>query len=305
MTVPDYQTFMLFVLACLAGSDSLRPIQIAAYAADALNVSEADRTALLPSGRITVLRSRVGWALSYLKQAGLVETATRGVYTVTQRGRDVLSRGLHRIDNDVLSEFEEFRAFRERSGSAEISPSAGIQGNDDAAESSPEEALERAYSILRASLVSQLIDALKKVSPRRFEVIVVDVLQVLGYGGGRAGAARAVGRSGDGGIDGVIEEDRLGLDNVYVQPKRWEGTVGRPTVQAFAGALQGQKANKGVMITTSDFSADARAYAANLATRIVLINGQRLAELMVDHDVGVSPEAVYTTKRVDGDYFEE
>lgn len=131
------------------------------------------------------------------------------------------------------------------------------------------------------------------------------MLQALGYGGGRAGAARAVGRSGDGGIDGVIEEDRLGLDNVYVQAKRWEGTVGRPTVQAFAGALQGQKAHKGVMIITSDFSADARAYAESLATRIVLINGQRLAELMVDHDVGVSPEAIYTVKRLDGDYFEE
>lgn len=161
MTVPDYQTFMLPVLKILQQNGSQRPPAIAARAADALNVAEEDRTALVPSGKVTVLRSRVGWALSYMKQAGLVETATRGVYTLTQRGRDVLARGLDRVDNDVLGEFEEFRAFRERSGADATPGSASTSSTDTVAEGSPEEALEGAYLTLRASLVSQLIDSLK------------------------------------------------------------------------------------------------------------------------------------------------
>lgn len=164
--------------------------------------------------------------------------------------------------------------------------------------------MENAYQTLRAELISQILDVLRSVDPARFERVVVDVLEAMGYGGGRAGAARTIGRAGDGGIDGVIEEDRLGLDTVYVQAKRWDSNVGRPAVQAFAGALQGQRAHKGVMMTTSDFSADARAYVANLPTRIVLIGGQRLAEMMIDHGVGVSAESTYTIKRLDSDYFE-
>jgi restriction system protein len=240
-----------------------------------------------------------------MKHAGLVATTKRGIYQITERGWAVLARGLERIDNEVLSEFDEFRAFLERSRSKASPADAQVAVQEIDAAASPEEALVSAYDTLRENLVSQMIEMLKSVSPARFEAIVVDVLQAMGYGGGRAGAARAVGRSGDGGIDGVIEEDRLGLDTVYVQAKRWENTVGRPAVQAFAGALQGQRAHKGVLITTSDFSADARRYVENLTTRIVLIDGQRLAEMMIDHGVGVSVEATYAVKRLDSDYFEE
>lgn len=272
--------------------------------ADALALSAEDRILMLPSGKSPVYRSRAGWALTYLKQAGLVNTPARGVYEITERGREVLARSPSKIDNSLLSEFVEFREFRERSGAETVSAKA-VSGDDSSQEESPEEALDRSYQILRASLVSQLVETLRGVSPERFENIVIDVLAAMGYGGGREGAARAVGRSGDGGIDGVIEEDRLGLDSIYVQAKRWEANVGRPHVQAFAGALQGHRAHKGVMITTSDFTADAKAYTANLSTRIVLIDGLRLAEMMIDHDVGVSAEVTYIVKQIDSDYFEE
>ncbi len=149
------------------------------------------------------------------------------------------------------------------------------------------------------------MDAVKEVTPRFFEEIVIDLLVRMGYGGSRAEAARAIGRSGDGGIDGVIDEDRLGLDVIYVQAKRWEGTVGRPEIQKFAGALQGQRANKGVFLTTSSFTRDAEEYAQRIGTRIVLIDGRRLANLMFEYNVGVSPQSTYTVKALDGDYFEE
>jgi restriction system protein len=305
MAIPDYQTFMLPALKALSEADTLHLRDVATRAADALNVSDEERELLLPSGTQSIFRNRAGWALNYMKNAGLVTTTKRGVYQITERGRAVLRRGLPRVDNTVLSEFEEFRAYinkyRAAQSSSQLADPSPVEPSNGA---SPEEALLAAHETLRENLASQLIDMLKSVSPARFEAIVVDVLQAMGYGGGRAGAARAVGRSGDGGIDGVIEEDRLGLDTVYVQAKRWEHTVGRPVVQAFAGALQGQRAGKGVMITTSDFSADARRYVENLSTRIVLIDGQRLAEMMIDHNVGVSVEATYALKRLDSDYFE-
>jgi restriction system protein len=305
MPIPDYQTFMLPTLKILAAHDTLRRLDIVERAGAALALTDTEKGQMLASGRGTVLLSRVVWALTYMKQAGLVQTTARGVYQITDRGRTVLAGNPVSINTDLLNEFEDFRAFVARGRGTGDSTSIETLSKAPSSTESPEEALEAASSTLRADLISQLIDILKKATPARFETIVIDVLQALGYGRGRVGAARAVGRSGDGGIDGVIDEDRLGLDSVYVQAKRWEGTVGRPVVQAFAGALQGQRAHKGVMITTSDFSADARAYVENLAARIVLINGQRLAELMIDHNVGVSVEATYTIKRLDSDYFEE
>lgn len=307
MAIPPYETFMLPVLRSLAGSEPKRRADIVQAAADAKDIPAEDRQLLVPSGGSTIVQSRAGWALSYLKQADLVRTVSRGVYRITDRGLSVLARNLPHIDNSVLEEFEEFRAFKARSQSsddeAEAASIAPTRGRRD--EGSPEETLEAAYKTFRADLVTQLIDMLRTVEPTRFEKIVVDVLQAMGYGGGRVGAARAIGRSGDGGIDGVIEEDRLGLDTVYVQAKRWESNIGRPIVQGFAGALQGQRARKGVMITTSDYTNDARAYVASLSTRIVLINGERLAEMMIDHNVGVSTEQTYAIKKLDSDYFED
>jgi restriction system protein len=304
MSIPNYETFMLPALRLLADGRAERRANLSTAVADTLGVSDEDRALMLPSGKAPVYKSRVGWALTYLKQAGLVQTLSRGEYEITERGREVLARKLSKIDSNLLLEFAEFRAFRERSG-AEIKNAMDTHTDVAIRNESPDETLERSYQTLRASLVSQLVETLRGVSPARFENIVIDVLAAMGYGGGREGAAHAVGRSGDGGIDGVIEEDRLGLDSIYVQAKRWEANIGRPHVQAFAGALQGHRARKGVMITTSDFTADAKAYAENLSTRIVLIDGVRLAEMMIDHNVGVSAEATYIVKQIDSDYFEE
>lgn len=303
MAIPDYETFMLPVLECTRDGNEHPRMSIIDTAADELGVTDDERQGLIPSGRVATYVSRGGWALTYLTQAGLLMRPRRGVYKITERGAALLERGLQKIDNTVLDEFEEFREFRNRGGSQGTTDASAVQRMT--ASGSPEELLESSYGTLRADLASQVLDSLKVVTPARFEIIVVDVLQAMGYGGGRAGAARAIGRVGDGGIDGVIDEDRLGLDTVYVQAKRWEGNVGRPVVQAFAGALQGHRAHKGVMITTSDYTDDAKAYADNLSTRIVLIDGKRLSELMIDFDVGVSRESTYVIKRLDSDYFEE
>lgn len=305
MTIPSHEDFMLPVLNCLADGKVHIRRDVARQAADNLGISHEDRELMLPSGKTPIYRSRAGWALTYLKQAGLVESPGRGAYRLTERGRAVLANRPARVDNSFLEQFEEFRAFLGRERDAPSAPVTSPVGVGPPSELTPEESLANAHRVLRTSLAGQLLDTLKAIEPARFEEVVVDVLQAMGYGGGREDAARAVGRVGDGGIDGVLEEDRLGLDTIYVQAKRWQGNVGRPEVQAFAGALQGQRATKGVMITTSDFTRDARDYARGIPTRIVLIDGQRLAEMMIDHGVGVSVEATYTVKRLDSDYFED
>lgn len=283
---------------------------VADLVGDHFRLSETERSQMLPSGKAPVFRSRTGWALTYMKQAGLVSSTRRGWYQITPQGKQVVKDGPERIDNEFLMRFEGFRDFRSRSRSEN-----GAVVTDDeektGAESSatpvepPDEALERAYLRLRAAVEAELIDTIKNASPTFFEELVIDLLVRMGYGGNRAEAARAIGRTGDGGIDGVIDEDRLGLDSIYVQAKRWEATVGRPDIQKFAGALQGQRATKGIFITTSGFSRDAEDYAQRIGTRIVLVDGRRLATLMFEHDVGVSPKRNYVVKDVDGDYFED
>ena len=265
---------------------------------------------MFPSERATVIRSRTSWALSYLKQAGLCSSPHRGWYEITAEGRAVLAAGPARVDNHFLMRFEGFRAFRARSrrpsGAGATEPEApSVPTSDAEEEGPPDEALESAYARLRASVESDLLDTVKAASPSFFEQIVIDLLVRMGYGGSREEAARKVGRSGDGGIDGVIDEDRLGLDAIYVQAKRWEGSVGRPEIQKFAGALQGQRAKKGIFITTSFFTREAEDFAQRIDSRMVLIDGRRLAALMFESDVGVSPRSVYTVKAIDGDYFEE
>ena len=265
---------------------------------------------MLPSGKSPVFRSRAGWALSYMKQAGLVTSPRRGWYEITTPGKEVLTAMPARIDNDFLMRFEGFRDFRARSR-AEDGSELPIEFNGEqdthpvAPVEPPDEALERAYGRLRVTVEAELMDTIKNVTPSFFEQLVIDLLVRMGSGGNRAEAARAIGRTGDGGIDGVIDEDRLGLDSIYVQAKRWESSVGRPELQKFAGALQGQRATKGIFITTSTFTRDAEDFAQRIGTRIVLVDGRRLASLMFEHDVGVSPRRTFIVKDVDGDYFED
>ena len=278
--------------------------------ADRFALTEADRQELIPSGTQRLLDNRVGWAKTYLLKAGLLESPRRGVIRLTQRGRDAVASGKP-IDNRFLRQFQEFIDFFTGSGEQDhdnqtpVAPQQPAVPSAAPVETTPEELIDAGYQQVQKALASDLLDRVKSASPSFFERLVVELLVKMGYGGSLADAGKAVGKSGDEGIDGIIKEDRLGLDVIYLQAKRWERTVGRPDIQQFAGALQGQRARKGVFITTSGFSTDAREYAVKIDTRIVLIDGVELARLMIAHGVGVTPVAVYELKRVDSDYFAE
>lgn len=240
-----------------------------AFLADRFGLTEADRQALIPSGTQRLLDNRVGWAKTYLLKAGLLESPRRGVIRITQRGRDALASG-KTIDNRLLRQFHEFIDFftgTGEQGQDDQVPVASQQAAGATAtpvETTPEELIDAGYQQVQKALASDLLDRVKAASPAFFERLVVELLVKMGYGGSLADAGKAVGKSGDEGIDGIIKEDRLGLDVIYVQAKRWERTVGRPDIQQFAGALQGQRARKGVFLTTSAFSADAREYSARI-----------------------------------------
>lgn len=265
--------------------------------AQEFGLTEEEREEQLPSGRQLVFTNRVAWAKVHLKAAHLIESPRRGVYKITTRGLQTLSQKPDRVDLRVLRTFPEYREWRTPR------PDEEIEKGEHAL--TPEEQVEYGYQKLREDLASDLLHRMREASPAFFERLVVDLLVAMGYGGSRRDAARTLGRSGDGGIDGVIKEDPLGLDVIYLQAKRWDGTIGRPEIQKFAGALQGQRARKGVFITTSDFTKDAQEYAASIDSRIVLINGRRLADLMIDYGVGVTQAGSYDIRRLDSDYFEE
>ena len=303
MAVPGYQTVMLPLLKLAADGQEYRFRDAVEILADELSLTPDERSELLPSGRQSLFSNRVGWASTYLKQAGVLEAPRRGLLRITQRGRDLLKEKPTKIDVSLLErfpEFLEFRGKRRHTNQSSQPESAAAQSTE-----TPEDALSNAYYSLRAELEAQLLEEIGHASPAFFEQLVVDLLVKMGYGGSHQDAGRAIGRSGDGGIDGIINEDRLGLDVIYIQAKRWESTVGRPEIQKFAGALQGHRARKGVFITTSTFSREALEYAALIESRIILIDGDRLTNLMVDHGVGVSTVGTYEVKRVDSDYFSE
>lgn len=303
MTVPEFQSFMAPVLHILSDGRERHVADIREQAADAVGLSPADREEMVPSGQKTLYDDRVSWAIAYMKQAGLLKRPRRAVYSITDRGRAVLAEHPDRVDKSVLSQFEEFRSFQKRSRE---SRTTGTGDEEDGDGKTPEELLQSGYQQVRAAIETDVLDAVKAASPDFFERLVVELLVAMGYGGSFKDAAQAVGRSGDAGVDGVIKEDRLGLDVVLVQAKRWsENTVGRPDVQSFAGSLEGKRARKGIFITTSSFSADAREYVRNIEKRIVLIDGEELARLLYDHGVGVTTTATYAVKRIDSDYFSE
>jgi len=261
-----------------------------------------EQRVLLASGKQTIFENRVGWAKTYLSQAGLLDSPRRGFFQITSRGQEALLNE-EKIDRNFLLRYKEFVDFTQRRRIEETDPSVELVGLND--QKSPEESVEIAFKKFRQELEAELLQTLKTVSWSLFERIVVDVLVKMGYGGNRQDAGQAVGKSGDGGIDGLIKEDRLGLDTIYIQAKKWEGPVSRPEIQKFAGALQGMRARKGVFITTSSFTKEAMEYVSHLESKIVLIDGLQLVNLMIDFNVGVSILGVYETKKVDLDYFEE
>lgn len=269
--------------------------------AEQFDLSEDDLAERIPSGRVTTMQNRVGWAATYLNRCGLLERPQRAHYRITERGREVLAANPERVDLNVLRQFEEFDEFRRRSRPE--TPTGEVQtqlATDDP--ETPEEQMEDAYREIRAALAAEVLDRVREHSWQFFEDLVVDVLRAMGYGGPR-GASERLGRSGDEGVDGVIREDALGLDLIYVQAKKWGNNVQRPDIQRFYGALHGQRATKGVFITTSDFSPQAREYAEGVTPRVILVNGRQLAELMMDHGVGVTVQHAYEVKRLDLDYF--
>lgn len=304
MAIPDYQTVMLPLLRFAGDGEEHSLRETVDALADHFGLTPNERKELLPSGQQEVFNNRVGWARTYLSKAGLLQKTRRSHYAISERGREVLASNPDRIDVKFLRQFEEFREFQALKGTRSSSSGAGVESSADT-DTTPEESLESAYGRLRDALANELLQQVKAASPSLFERLVVELLLKMGYGGSRQDAGRAIGRSGDEGIDGIIKEDRLGLDIIYIQAKRWEASVGRPEVQKFAGALQGQRAKKGIMITTSSFSSEAREYVSKIDNKIVLIDGAQLADLMIDYNLGVSPTAIYEVKKVDTDYFTE
>ncbi len=303
MAIPDYQSIMLPLLRLL--SDNKEHTQMAKDLAEVFNLTEDDMKVLLPNTKVKRFSHRVGWATTYLKKAGLVDYPKRGVTRITARGMDVLSQNPEKIDRKFLKQFTEFLEF--------IAPSnAKSEGKDTEAEAvmeaeivTPDESLDKNYYRIKRGLADELLSRVKNIQPEFFERLVVELLVKMGYGGSREYAGRAVGRSGDGGIDGIINEDRLGLDVIYLQAKRWDGVVGRPEIQKFVGALSGQRAKKGVFITTSKFTKEAMDYVKHIDSKIVLIDGEQLADLMIDYNIGVTIKNTYEIKKIDSDYFEE
>lgn len=272
--------------------------------AQKFKVSDQELKELLPSGQQPVFDNRVAWAKSYLQQAGALVSSRRGYFQISERGSEILRDPPQRITVKYLErfpEFVEFRSVREKNTN-KTTPSGSLL---ESTGQTPEEALGNAYVRLRADLASELLLRVRTASPLFFERLVVELLLKMGYGGSRTEAGEAIGSSGDEGIDGIINEDRLGLDVIYLQAKKWEATIGRPEIQKFVGALQGKRARKGVFITTSGFSAEAKDYVSKIEPKVVLIDGGQLSQLMIDFNVGVTSVASYETKRVDSDYFAE
>lgn len=301
MTVPNFQTLMRPLLEEYAADGEQRIADVRTALATRFELTGEERAERLPSGLARTFDNRVGWAATYLYRVGLLGRPRRSVYVITARGREVLAANPERVDLGVLSQFPEFAEFRKPSGRE--GSMQGVGESDVTETATPEERIDAAYQELREALIAEVKDRVSAISPTAFEDLVLDVLDKMGYGDGTEHARLRTRASGDAGIDGVIREDRLGLDIVYVQAKRWEATVGRPVVQGFVGALQGARASKGIIFTASSFSAEARGYAASVSPRVVLIDGEQLAALMIDYNVGVSDRETYAVKRLDNDYF--
>lgn len=258
---------------------------------------------MLPSGTQTKIENRVNWALYDLFRAGLLERPVKGRYSISEEGHKVLSNPPPKIDRKYLTKYDSFREFAQSKGKA--SKGSNLEEGEIESTGTPDERIALAHAEITAGLQSEILEALAEVDPYWFEQIVIDLLFAMGYGGSREEAAKVTKKSNDGGIDGIINEDRLGLDVIYVQAKRWQATVGRVDIQNFVGALAGKQANKGVFITTSGFNSKAIEFAESVPQKVILINGDRLADLMIEHNIGVSVSRSFLIKKIDTDYFEQ
>lgn len=300
MAVPTYEEFMLPALQLMSDGKTRRNSEIIEEVAMLMKLSEEDKMIMVPSQTEYTYENRIGWALYYIMRAGLLERPKRGYYKITNRGILVLGKKPFNINKSFLMQFDEFQAFQNIAKTPkdvlEIKETSSI---------TPQESIQIAYRDINKSLISDLLDIIKKVKPSFFEKLVVNLLLSMGYGGSGTDAGKVVGKSGDGGIDGIIDQDKLGLDKIYIQAKRWQNNVGSPELNSFVGSLVGFHADKGVFITTSDFNKSALEYVSKAGKNIILINGQKLVELMIEHNVGVSEHERYIVKKIDHDYFSD
>ncbi len=301
MPVPDFQSFFKPLLDIASDGTEHSMSEVRDQIAQAMGISEAQRSERLPSGTQSKFDNRVAWAKSYFIQARVLESTRRAHFRITDRGRELHREGLQRIDVHILNRYPEFVEFH----SAERTQVGEVDGEKLPSVSTPEETLQQAYQGIRNQLASELIDRVKANSPEFFERLVVQLMVAMGYGGSIEDAGQAIGHTGDEGVDGIIKEDRLGLDVIYVQAKKWDGTVGRPEIQRFVGALHGKRARKGVFITTGRFSDDARSYVETIDPKVILIDYKTLANYMIDFNLGVAGSARYEIKRIDSDFFAE
>lgn len=301
--VPDYQTLMRPVLECAANGE-VRISEVVDRVADKFGLSDEERNELLPSGKQTRFSNRVNWAKSYLKQAGLVKATKRAHFVITDRGRQALSDPAAVINKSYLSRFPEFQEFQSRTKD-EDEPAAAASSEDEAS-ATPDEVLRAAHKKINAALSAELLDRVREASPAFFENLIVELLLAMGYGGTSEDAGRALGKSGDDGVDGVIDQDPLGVDQIYVQAKRYaEGNgIGAGAIRDFFGALSLKKAHKGIFVTTSSFTASAIQTARDLGSRIVLIDGTQLARLLIRYNIGCRDEEILHLKKIDEDFFE-
>lgn len=304
MSVPDFQSLMLPLLKFSADGEQHTMQEAREGLAKEMGLSQEDLEEKLPSGRQSIFSNRVAWAKVYLTQAGVLESPERGRFNISDRGRSVLAEAPERISIKYLERFEEFQTFRQ-AGNKNRNQQVSDAGDDTSETATPEETLEQACQQLRDEVANELLQLIKGNSPDFLEKLVVQLIVSMGYGGSVKEAGKATRKTADEGIDGVIKEDRLGLETIYLQAKRWEAVVGRPEIQKFVGALHGQRARKGVFITTSRFSKEALDYVSRIDPKVVLIDGTDLVQLMIDHGVGVSTAAAYEVKRVDTDFFIE
>lgn len=303
MAIPDFQSIMLPLLIFCADGQEHSNREAIDSLAKGFGLTEDEQKQLLPSGQQCVFDNRVAWARAHMKMAGILENTRRGIFRITCLGSELLKQTPAEVNLRVLRQFPEYIDARNRNQGQQIGEASTT--SDEQESKTPAERLEEAYELLRKNLADELLSLLKSSSPSFFEKVVVEVLVKMGYGGSRKDAGQAIGRSGDEGIDGIIKEDRLGLDIIYIQAKRWENTVPRPEIQKFAGALQGKRARKGIFITTSNFSQNAHEYVSAIENKIILIDGQQLSQLMIDFGVGVATDAIYELKKLDSDYFTE
>lgn len=304
MSIPDYQTLMLSVLR-LAKTGERRVLDVIDPIADEFGLSQEQREELLPSGRQRTLHNRIHWAKFYLTKAGLLSAPGRGRFAVIKEGTRLLASNPAKVDVQTLLQYPAFKDFY-KAETSETVPTK-LTASTPTQTVTPEEQIEVSYRAVEDALRTELLDRILANSPAFFEQLIVDVLIAMGYGGSHKDAARQLGKSGDGGVDGVVNQDRLGLERVYVQAKRYQETivVGRPDVQAFVGSLVGFGATKGVFVTTSNFSAQAREFVKHLSQRVVLVDGRQLTDLMIEHDVGVRVSRSIQFKRLDEDFFSE